>query len=120
LHIVFGDIYAIVNTKTGALPTFHIVNNLRGETYSRAAHLGQNLQDHPHIHCIMPGGALNVKKKAWAPGANGFLFPVAVIRRLFKGIFMDYFTKAVANGTVSVVRENHTDVTTYDCLVNTF
>ena len=46
---------------------------------------GQNIMDHPHIHCIIPGGALSRDRTKWKRCPSGFLFPVAVLSRLFKG-----------------------------------
>ena len=61
---------------------------------------GQNLMDHPHIHCIVPHGALNAKENTWKTGKGKFLFPVAVMQKLYRGKCMDYFLKAVDDGTI--------------------
>ena len=45
---------------------------------------GQNLMDHPHVHCVVPAGALTHCGK-WKRCPAGYLFPIAVLRRLFKG-----------------------------------
>src|SRR6056297_3598236 len=49
---------------------------------------GQNLMDHPHIHCIVTGGGLSLKNKEWLSSNNNFFLPVKVISSLFKGKFM--------------------------------
>lgn len=54
---------------------------------------GQNLMDHPHIHCIIPGGGLN-GSTTWKKCREKFLFPVPVMRKLFKGKLMSAFRKA--------------------------
>jgi predicted RNA-binding Zn-ribbon protein involved in translation (DUF1610 family) len=55
---------------------------------------GQALFDHPHLHCIVPGGGLNGDE--WVAGADKeFLFPVKVVANLFRGKFMDYFKSAI-------------------------
>jgi len=61
---------------------------------------GQSLMDHPHIHCIVPGGAFNDKANTWKGCKNNFLFPVAVMQKLFRGKCMDYFLKAVDRGSI--------------------
>lgn len=62
---------------------------------------GQKLIDHPHIHVIIPGGGLTSKDK-WKPCRKKFLFPVPVVRKMFKGKLMDYFTEAVNNGDIQL------------------
>jgi hypothetical protein len=62
---------------------------------------GQNLMDHPHIHCIVTGGGYNTSARRWKPCSNGFLFPVPVIRKLFRGKLMDFFIQAVKNGAIA-------------------
>ena len=47
---------------------------------------GQNLSPHNHVHCIVPGGALRSTGK-WTASKN-YLFPVEVLRKLFRGIFV--------------------------------
>jgi hypothetical protein len=47
---------------------------------------GQNLSQHNHVHCIVPGGALNLNEK-WKASKN-YLFPVKVLSKLFRGIFV--------------------------------
>lgn len=62
---------------------------------------GQKLIDHPHIHVIIPGGGLTSKGK-WKPCVKKFLFPVPVVRKMFKGKLMDYFTQAVKSGEIQL------------------
>jgi hypothetical protein len=53
---------------------------------------GQNLMDHPHLHCVVPGGGLSQGK--WIPSKRRFLFPVKVLSRLFGGKFLFSLKKA--------------------------
>ena len=58
---------------------------------------GQNLLDHPHIHCIVPNGGLAGDE--WIEGKDkDFLFPVKVVSELFKGKFMAFFKNALQSG----------------------
>jgi hypothetical protein len=50
---------------------------------------GQNLMDHPHIHCIVTGGGLSSDKGRWVSCRKGFFIPVRVLSALFKGKFLD-------------------------------
>src|SRR5215831_10359590 len=43
----------------------------------------QNLQHHPHVHCIVPGGGLSPDGERWIACRNGFFLPVRVLSRLF-------------------------------------
>jgi len=63
---------------------------------------GQNLMDHPHIHCIIPGGGLDGQAGVWKNSRNRFLFPVAVMSALFKGKFMHGFRQAVRNKSIGL------------------
>lgn len=50
---------------------------------------GQDLSFHPHVHCILSAGG--VKDNRWVEEKrknNTFIFPVAAMRKIFKGFFM--------------------------------
>lgn len=51
---------------------------------------GQNLLSHNHVHCIVPGGALVNKdnKYKWRSSKSNYLFPVKVMSKIFRGIFV--------------------------------
>jgi hypothetical protein len=59
---------------------------------------GQNLMDHPHIHCIVTGGGLSEDGKRWVSCRDGFFLPVKVLSRLFRGKFLDYLKKSYESG----------------------
>jgi hypothetical protein len=51
---------------------------------------GQQLNFHPHLHCIVTGGALSSDGQRWrAPKQRKFLFPVKALGALFRGKFLD-------------------------------
>ena len=54
---------------------------------------GQNLMDHPHIHCIVTGGGLSPDGSRWVPSRKRFFIPVRVMSALFKGKFLDLLNK---------------------------
>ena len=63
---------------------------------------GQNLMDHPHLHCIVPAGGINDDKTRWKmTPRESFLFPVKVVARLFRGKFLALLRHAVAERTIT-------------------
>jgi hypothetical protein len=55
---------------------------------------GQNLIDHPHVHCIVTGGGLSREKNRWVNSKKRFFIPVRVMSRLFRGKFLFYLKQA--------------------------
>ena len=53
---------------------------------------GQNLLNHNHAHCIVPGGAL-AKNNKWNSSKKNYLFPVKVMSRLFRGFYVSGLRK---------------------------
>jgi hypothetical protein len=49
---------------------------------------GQALTHHPHIHCLVPGGAL-VDGERWLACRPGFFLPIHVLSRLFRRLFLE-------------------------------
>lgn len=71
---------------------------------------GQNLLDHPHLHCIVPGGGLSpdqrwlLPKKAKRKGKQKrFFIHVNIISDLFKKKFLFYLKKAYNAGELKFV-----------------
>ena len=54
---------------------------------------GQNLMDHPHIHCIVTGGGLSSDWDRWVSCRKGFFIPVRVMSALFRGKFLALLSK---------------------------
>lgn len=55
---------------------------------------GQNLMDHPHVHCIVTGGGLSLDSSKWISCREDFLIHVKVLSRVFRGKFLDYLKKS--------------------------
>jgi hypothetical protein len=55
---------------------------------------GQNLQHHPHVHFVVPGGGISPDGKRWKPCRPGFFLPVKVLSRLFRRLFLEQLEKA--------------------------
>ena len=50
---------------------------------------GQNLDHHPHVHCVVPGGGLSPDGQGWVAAHPKFFLPVVALSRLFRGKFLD-------------------------------
>lgn len=50
---------------------------------------GQNLDHHPHVHCIVPGGGISQEAARWVHCRPGFFLPVRVLSRLFRRLFLE-------------------------------
>lgn len=59
---------------------------------------GQNLQHHPHLHCVVPGGGLSPDHTEWISARSHFLLPVKVLSRLFRGKFLALLQTAFRKG----------------------
>jgi len=55
---------------------------------------GRQLQYHPHIHYVVPGGALSSEDGAWYASSPSFFLPVKALSRLFRGKFRALIRKA--------------------------
>jgi len=59
---------------------------------------GQNLEHHPHVHCVVPGGGISADRLTWVPSRRGFFLPVKVLSRLFRGKFLHSLLDAFKKG----------------------
>jgi hypothetical protein len=59
---------------------------------------GQNLQFHPHLHCVVPGGGLAPDGSRWIACRPGFFLPVRVLARMFRRVFLEALQKAFDAG----------------------
>jgi hypothetical protein len=62
---------------------------------------GQNLNDHPHLHCIIPAGGMRTKDRQWKHCRHNFFAPVTVLQQVYKGKFMEYFKSAIAEKEIA-------------------
>jgi hypothetical protein len=46
---------------------------------------GQNLSQHVHLHCLIPGGALAEDGEGWHAARSTYLFPVKALSRCYRG-----------------------------------
>ena len=66
---------------------------------------GQNLDHHPHVHCIVPGGGLSPDRARWVRCRPGFFLPVRVLSRLFRRLFLDGLLAAFDAGELKFYGE---------------
>jgi hypothetical protein len=59
---------------------------------------GQNLDHHPHVHCIVPGGGISSDRARWVRCRPGFFLPVRVLSRLFRRLFLQGLEALHASG----------------------
>ena len=64
---------------------------------------GQQLTHHPHVHCIVPGGGLSSTRGRWIPSRRGYLLPVQVLSRVFRGKYLAGLGAAKAAGELALV-----------------
>jgi Putative transposase/Transposase zinc-binding domain len=50
---------------------------------------GQNLQLHPHLHCVVPAGGFGPGYSNWIHPKYPFFLPVKALSRVFRGKFLD-------------------------------
>lgn len=82
---------------------------------------GQNLQHHPHVHCVVPGGGLSPDHERWISCPPGFFLSVHVLSRLFRRLFLDALEDAFYAGKLrfSGETEFRQDASAFaECLVS--
>ncbi len=55
---------------------------------------GRQLVYHPHIHYVVPGGALSKQNDRWHPSRIDFYLPVKAMSKIFKAKFRDEMRKS--------------------------
>ncbi|MBC8059909.1 MAG: IS91 family transposase [Clostridiaceae bacterium] len=67
---------------------------------------GQNLINHPHIHCVVPSGGLSVDGQRWISSKKKFFIPVKVLSRKFRGKYLFYLKKLLDENKLKFLGEN--------------
>jgi hypothetical protein len=55
---------------------------------------GRQLQYHPHIHYIVPGGGLSADRSAWLPSRANFFVPVKALSPIYRALFKEDMRQA--------------------------
>lgn len=66
---------------------------------------GSNLDHHPHVHCIVPGGGISPGGERWVPCRPGFFLSVRVLSRLFRRLFLEGLVKLHEAGDLQFFNE---------------
>jgi hypothetical protein len=61
---------------------------------------GRQLQYHPHIHYLVPGGAVSRQDGRWHPSSSGFYLPVHALSAIFRAKFRDAMDAAGLLGEI--------------------
>ena len=63
---------------------------------------GQNLEHHPHVHCVVPGGGLALDSSRWVATSSRFFLPVHVLSRVFRGKFIAELKQLLLQGKLQL------------------
>ncbi len=58
----------------------------------------QKLKIHPHVHCVVPAGGLSRDHTRWVRSRDNYFLPKEVLRKIFRGKFVDALEQAFQNG----------------------
>ncbi len=76
---------------------------------------GQKMLDHLHIHSIVPAVALSSDGTNLIPcKSDSFLFPIPVMRKLFRNRFLKHFKKAISDGKILYLEVLNKHTLTYN------
>jgi Putative transposase/Transposase zinc-binding domain len=62
----------------------------------------RDLSYHPHVHCVVTGGALSEDGERWLSARDQYLFPVEVLGKLFRGKVLAALRRARTRGELAV------------------
>ena len=71
---------------------------------------GSALINHPHVHCIVPGGGFSRDSQQWIACRPGFFLPVRVLSALFRRLFLEQLISAHQQGQLHFFGQ-HTELT---------
>jgi hypothetical protein len=87
-----GALHTVCQRRLGAIPgTIAVLH-----TWS------QTLAFHPHIHCIVTGGGLSPSRDRWIAARPGFLVPVRVLSRVFRGKLLELFDLTLVDRSAGI------------------
>ena len=63
---------------------------------------GKNRSQHIHLHCLLPGGTLDVNNE-WHAAKSNYLFPVKALSRHYRGNLVSALRHGASKGKLSRV-----------------
>ena len=70
---------------------------------------GQKLNLHPHLHCVVPGGGYSEKEKKWIKSPKNYLFPVEVLKKRFRSLFLVELKAMFKRGDLYLIGTDYSD-----------
>src|SRR5213595_133395 len=61
----------------------------------------QQLNIHPHVHCVVPAGGLSPDHTRWIHARENYFLPKKVLRKVFRGKFVSVLERAFQNGQLN-------------------
>ena len=61
----------------------------------------QQLNLHPHVHCVVAAGGLSPDHTRWIHARENYFLPKKVLRKVFRGKFIDALKEAFQNGQLN-------------------
>ena len=61
----------------------------------------QQLNLHPHVHCVVPAGGLSPDHSRWIHARENYFLPKKVLRKVFRGKFVSALKQAFQNGQLN-------------------
>src|SRR3989454_702111 len=61
----------------------------------------QQLNLHPHVHCVVPAGGLSPDHTRWIHARENYFLPKKVLRKVFRGKFVSALERAFQNGQLN-------------------
>jgi hypothetical protein len=80
---------------------------------------GQKLNPHPHLHCVVPGGGFSQKKQKWIHAPNNYLFPVEVVKKRFRSLFLQKLKKLYRTHALFLEGTPWKDCSSFQRLIDT-
>src|SRR5215469_2307764 len=63
----------------------------------------QQLNAHPHVHCVVPAGGLSLDHTRWVRSRDKYFLPKEVLREVFRGKFVAALRQAFQDGQLNFV-----------------
>ena len=70
---------------------------------------GQNLCQHVHLHCVLPGGALSHDQAQWHPAKSTYLFPIKALSRMYRAKMVSGLRRAWQTDQLSHITHDDVD-----------
>jgi hypothetical protein len=73
---------------------------------------------HPHLHCVVTGGGLALDGERWVKTRRGYLFPVRILGKLFRGKFLHKLRELYRCGRLQLEGTGRSDPQSFQGLLD--